>query len=131
MATYAFTPPTVEEGPAGLDRLFYRYKLSRGVSILEGPPGSYRAVRYPTQDEIAASQPHFFMGGHIYEVDDATRAALIAAGIGITDANFILLDRGYGTGGYGEGGYGLGSSSGAVVPTGFGTAGYGTGGYGG
>ena len=90
MTAYAFTPPTVEEGPASWnDRLFLRVKLSRGVSILEGPPGSFRAVRFPTQDEIAASAPHFFQGGHVYIVDDGLKAALIAAGIGVTDANFI------------------------------------------
>jgi hypothetical protein len=106
MATYAFTPPTVDEAPAGLDRLFYRIKLGRGVSILEGPPGSYRAVRYPTQDEITASQPHFFMGGHIYEVDGPTRAALIAADIGVTSGNFQSPYDGFGSAGFGEGVFG-------------------------
>lgn len=106
MTTYAFTPPTVEEAPAGLDRLFYRVKLSRGVSILEGPPGSYRAVRFPTQDEITASQPHFFMGGHIYEVDSATRAALIAANIGVTADNFTAPFAGFGSGPFGKGPFG-------------------------
>lgn len=107
MTTYAFTPPVVQEGPASWeDRLFLRVKLARGVSILEGPPGTYRAVRFPTQDEITASQPHFFMGGHIYEVDDATRAALIAAGIGVTSANFTAPYAGFGSGGFGEGVFG-------------------------
>lgn len=107
MVTYAFSPPTVEEGPASWEnRLFLRVKLTRGVSILEGPPGTYRAARFPSQDEIAASQPHFFQGGHIYEVDADTRAALIAADIGVTDANFGGLYRGFGSGGFGEGPFG-------------------------
>jgi hypothetical protein len=106
MATYAFRPPTVEEGPAGAGRLFYRYTLTRGVSLLEGPPGTYRAVRWPTEDEITASQPHFFQGGHIYEVDDATRAALLAADVGVTDDNFTTPFSGFGAGGFGEGVYG-------------------------
>ncbi|MFJ2176402.1 hypothetical protein ACIOHE_26365 [Streptomyces sp. NPDC087851] len=111
MATWIFRPPTVAEGPAARNRLFIRLKLDRGISILEGPPGAYRAVRFPTQDEIAASQPHMFMGGHEYEVDDVTRAALLAAPIGVTDANFTLLTdepapAGYGSGGYGSGPYG-------------------------
>lgn len=107
MATYAFTPPTVEEGPASWgDRLFLRVKLARGVSILEGPPGVFRAARFPTMDEIAASKPHCFQGGHIYEVDADTRAALIAANIGVTDANFQTPYAGFGSGGFGEGPFG-------------------------
>jgi len=107
MVTYAFSPPTVEEGPASWEnRLFLRVKLTRGVSILEGPPGVFRAARFPTQDEIAASQPHMFMGGHIYEVDADTRAALIAANIGVTDANFQSPFTGFGAGLFGDGAFG-------------------------
>lgn len=91
MSTWLFRTPTVEEGPAGLDPLFHRVKLTRGVTILEGPPGTYRAVRWPTQDEIAASAPGMYMGGHEYVVDDATRTALIAGGVGVTAANFTLI----------------------------------------
>lgn len=104
--TYAFSPPTVEEGPAGGGRLFFRYRLTRGVSVLEGPPGTYRAARFPTEDEIAASQPHFFQGGHVYEVDSATRAALIAANIGVTSANFLSPYDGFGSAEFGEGAFG-------------------------
>jgi hypothetical protein len=106
VTTYAFRPPTVEEGPAGAGALFYRYKLTKGVSILEGPPGTYRAARWPTQDEIAASQPHFFQGGHVYEVDDATKAALLAADIDVTADNFSTPYAGFGGGGFGEGPFG-------------------------
>lgn len=103
---WLFRTPTVLEGPAGLDPLFHRVRLDRGITILEGPPGTYRAVRFPTQDEQFASQPHLFMGGHEYEVDDATKAALIAANIGITEANFTVPLDGYGGGFYGDGPYG-------------------------
>jgi hypothetical protein len=48
-------------------------------------------VRFPTQDEIAASAPGMYMGGHEYVVDDATKAALIAAGVGVTSSNFTLI----------------------------------------
>lgn len=107
MTTHAFRPPTVDEAPAGQGRLFYRYKLTRGVSILEGPPGTYRAARWPTQTEIAASQPHFFQGGHVYEVDDATKAALLAAGIdGVTADSFTTPYAGFGYGAFGEGPFG-------------------------
>ncbi|MFF6988355.1 hypothetical protein [Streptomyces sp. NPDC010273] len=92
MSTWTFRTPSVDEGPASWeDRLFLRVKLARGITILEGPPGSYRAVRFPTQDEIAASAPGMYMGGHEYVVDDATKAALTAAGVGVTSANFTLI----------------------------------------
>lgn len=104
--SWSFTPPTVDEAPAGQGRLLVRYKLTRGVSILEGPPGTYRAARFPSQDEVLASQPHFFQGGHVYDVDDALRAALIAANIGVTDANFESTATGFGLHGFGEGRYG-------------------------
>ncbi|MEW1547526.1 hypothetical protein [Streptomyces tsukubensis] len=89
---WLFTTPTVAEGPAmWKNRLFLRVKIDRGITVLEGPPGTYRAVRYPTQDEIAASAPGMYMGGHQYVVDDTTRAALIAAGVGVTAANFTAV----------------------------------------
>jgi hypothetical protein len=92
VATWTFRTPSVDEGPASWeDRLFLRIKLARGISILEGPPGTYRAARFPTQDEIAASVPGMYMGGHEYVVDDATKAALIAGGVGVTPSNFTLI----------------------------------------
>jgi hypothetical protein len=92
MATWTFKTPFVEEGPASWDdRLFLRVKLARGISVLEGPPGTYRSARFPTQDEIAASAPGMYMGGHEYVVDDATKTALIAGGVGVTAANFTLI----------------------------------------
>lgn len=88
MATWIFTTSSVAEGPVSWEnRLFLRLKLSRGITVLEGPPGTYRAVRFPTVDEISGATTAY-MGGHQYEVDDATKAALIAAGIGVTSANF-------------------------------------------
>lgn len=106
MTTWLFRTPTVAEGPAGLDPLFHRVKLDRGITILEGPPGTYRAVRFPTQDEQFASAPALYMGGHEYEVDDATRAALIAAGVGVDSSNFTTVPGSYGYGRYGDGPYG-------------------------
>lgn len=88
MTSWTFRTPTASEGPASWgDRLFLRVKLDRGVTVLEGPPGTYRAVRFPTQDEIAAATTTY-MGGHEYLVDDATKTALIAGGVGVTTANF-------------------------------------------
>lgn len=113
MAIWTFRPPTVEEGPASWeDMLFLRVKLTRGVSIQERPQGTYRALRFPTQDEIAEAF-FFYMGGHEYEVDDTSKAALIAADLSpydVTESNFTLLipdpDPGFGEGGYGSGPYG-------------------------
>jgi hypothetical protein len=106
MATWTFRPPSVDEGPASWDdRLFLRVKLSRGISIQELPQGTYRALRFPTQDEIADAVS-FYMGGHEYLVSDATKAALIAAGVGVSDGNFTTPENGYGGGLYGFGAYG-------------------------
>lgn len=102
---WIFRTPTVSEGPAGLDPLFHRVKLDRGVSIAEQPQGTYRALRFPTQDEIAEAF-FFYMGGHEYVVDDATKAALIAAGVGVTSDNFTPPIGSYGYGPYGVGAYG-------------------------
>jgi hypothetical protein len=90
MATWTFRPPTVNEGPASWDDpLFLRVKLARGITVLD-TSGSYRAVRFPTQDEIAAAT-NAYMGGHEYVVTDATKAALIAGGVGVTTSNFTLI----------------------------------------
>jgi hypothetical protein len=110
MATWTFGGPSIDEAPASWgDRLFIRVKLARGITVLEGPPGAYRLIRFPTQDEIAAAS-FAYMGGHDYDVDDSTKAALIAAGIGVTDANFstaqVQTGPGFGSGGFGEGGFG-------------------------
>lgn len=103
--SWVLTTPSVDEGPATwTDRLFLRVKITRGITVLDNG-GAYTAVRFPTQDEIAAATVAY-QGGHEYIVDDATRAALIAAGIGVTSGNFANLPDTYGAGGYGTGPYG-------------------------
>lgn len=88
MTLWMFRGPSVDEAPASWEnRLFIRVRIARGITVLEGPPGTYRAARFPTQDEINAATTAY-MGGHDYLVDDATKAALIAAGIGISSSNF-------------------------------------------
>lgn len=81
-----FFPPTVDEGPAGLGPLFYRYKLTRGVSILK-TGSTYKKLRVPSTDQIDAAS-EYYAGGHEYEVTEAQKSALIAANIGITESNF-------------------------------------------
>jgi hypothetical protein len=89
MADYVFKTPTVREGPAGKHRLFYFYKLDRGISIAKSG-GVYSRVRY-VLDETIDDYQEFYRGGYNYTVDDATKAALIAGGVGITEANFTAV----------------------------------------
>ena len=81
-----FFPPTVDEGPAGGGRLFSRYKIARGDSIVKNG-GTYTRVRTPSLDEYLVAT-FVYQGGHEYEVDDTEKAALIASNNGITESNF-------------------------------------------
>jgi hypothetical protein len=86
MADYIFTTPSVQEGPIGKHRLFYFYKRTVGVSVVK-QNGSYRISRFPLDPSVETYE-EFYIGGHKHTVNDATKAALIAASIGITEANF-------------------------------------------
>lgn len=86
MANYIFETPTVAEGPAGGHRLFDFYTIDRGITIIK-TGGAYRQVRYPSQDELD-TYDEVYMGGTKNIVDDATKAALIAGNIGVTEENF-------------------------------------------
>lgn len=90
MAEWLFKTPTVEEGPAGESRLFYFYKIDRGITIVRQTNGSYAQIRYP-QDEDLLDYPEVYRGGYQYTVDDATKAALIAGNVGVTEGNFTAL----------------------------------------
>jgi hypothetical protein len=89
MADYVFKTPTVREGPAGGHRLFYFYKLDRGISIAKSG-ATYSRVRY-VLDEDVSDYDEFYRGGYKYTVDDTTKAALIAGGVGVTEANFTAI----------------------------------------
>ena len=86
MTDYIFTTPVVQEGPIGGHRLFYFYKMNRGVSVAKSN-GTYVTVRYPV-DEDVATYDEFYRGGYKHVVNDETKTALIASGLGITEANF-------------------------------------------
>jgi len=86
MADYIFRTPIVREGPIGLHRLFYFYKLNVAVSIAKSG-GTYSVVRYVLDDTMDDYQ-EFYIGGRNHIVNDATKAALIAGGVGVTEANF-------------------------------------------
>lgn len=75
---YRFTTPTVSEGPAGTGRLFSRYRLVRGITVLK-IDGEYYEVRYPSSEEVADADVAY-IGGYSYEVDATEKAALEAAG---------------------------------------------------
>ena len=86
MTDYTFTTPIIAEGPAGGHRLFYFYKLNRGITIVKSG-ATYSQIRYPV-DEDLLDYDEVYRGGYNHTVDDATKAALIAGGVGITEDNF-------------------------------------------
>jgi len=89
MANYTFTTPVVEEAPIGKHRLFYFYKQDKGISIAKSG-GTYSQVRYILDEDIA-NYDEFYRGGYEHTVNDETKAALIAGGVGITEANFTVI----------------------------------------
>jgi hypothetical protein len=84
MATYIFKTPYVEEGPTGKHRLFYFYKLRQGLTVVKSGT-TYATKRWLLDDAV---YDVIYRGGHEYEVTESEKAALIAGGIGVTEANF-------------------------------------------
>ena len=75
---YRFTTPTVSEGPAGEGRLFGRYRLVRGITVLK-INGEYYEVRYPSSEEVQEAEIAY-IGGYSYEVSAGEKDSLEAAG---------------------------------------------------
>jgi hypothetical protein len=100
MANWLFTTPTVAEAPFAWNALHERFRMNRGVSIVEVSPGVYEQVRYDSYTNelgsknypVVPSDPrtnlNFFRGGYEWIVDDATKAALIASNVGVDNSNF-------------------------------------------
>ncbi len=86
MTEYIFKTPTVKEGPSGGHRLFYFYKLDKGITIVKHN-GTYHQVRY-LLDEDLTDYEEIYLGGRNHVVSEATKAALIAGNVGVTEANF-------------------------------------------
>jgi len=87
MATYKFTTPYVLEGPSGKHRLFYFAKLRKGITIVKSG-GVYSQVRYSVDQDLN-SYDEVYRGGYVTPgVSEVTKAALIAADIDVTEANF-------------------------------------------
>ena len=78
MTKYFVTPPVVEYGPAGGGRLFIRYRLNRGESLMRNN-GVWSQTAFPTEDVMKAADK-FYLGGSTYEIDLATYNELIAQG---------------------------------------------------
>lgn len=89
MADYIFKTPTVREGPAGRHRLFYFYKLDRGITIVKSG-ASYAQVRY-LLDEDLADFDVVYLGGRNHVVSEAVKAELIAGNVGVTESNFTAI----------------------------------------
>jgi hypothetical protein len=75
---YRFTTPTISEGPAGEGRLFSRYRLVRGITVLK-IDGEYYNMRYPSAEEVASAEVAY-IGGYSYEVSESEKTQLEAAG---------------------------------------------------
>ena len=80
MMTYLLKPPTVEEGPAGFGRLFYRYKLTRADSLIMTAGVVTRQRTFSNTQSNAAD--YFYIGGHEYVLSVPEYTQLVAAGYG-------------------------------------------------
>ena len=79
---YYFLPPTISEGPAGGGRLFIRFRLTRGITVMR-TNGVWQEIRFPTEDQTRAADPGFvFLGGRKHYLNDVQRTELINAGYG-------------------------------------------------
>lgn len=75
---YLFKPPTVDEGPAGFGRLFWRYKIARANTILVYGTAVV-SERTPGVDETQAAD-YCYLGGHEYYLSNAEYTILVNAG---------------------------------------------------
>ena len=88
MATYKFTTPYALEGPSGAHRLFYFAKLRKGITIVKSD-GVYSQIRYPVDGDLS-NYDEVYRGGYITPgISEATKAALIAGGVDVTEDNFV------------------------------------------
>jgi hypothetical protein len=87
MAEYKFIPPSVYETPIAWDRLFVRYGIHRGVTVMM-IDGTYSSYRFPSQTETLAAT-EVYLGGHVYTIDENTKTRLTDASIGGTYGDYI------------------------------------------
>lgn len=90
MANYIFRTPVVYEGPIGANRrLWYFFQQPRGITVVRSG-SSYATVRYMTESDLSLYD-EYWLGGRDHTVDEATKTALIAGGIGVTEENFTAI----------------------------------------
>ena len=77
---YTFSPPTVEEGPAGFGRLFWRFRIARANTLLVYGTAVV-SERTPGVDETQAAD-YCYLGGHIYTLSPTEVTILTNAGYG-------------------------------------------------
>jgi hypothetical protein len=77
---YLFKPPTVDEGPAGFGRLFWRYRIARANTILVYGT-AVASERTPGVDQTQAAD-FCYLGGHEYYLSTAEYNILVNAGYG-------------------------------------------------
>jgi hypothetical protein len=77
---YLFKPPTVEEGPAGFGRLFWRYLITRANTVLIYGLTTV-SIRTPGVDETQAAD-YCYLGGHEYILSQPEYDILVANGYG-------------------------------------------------
>ena len=124
---WIFNTPTVAEAPFAWNPLHERFRMNRGVSVVEVEPHVYEQVRYDayTSEIGAVNYPanpneqdttfypapraglHYFRGGYEWQVDEFVKADIIASGAA-TEDNFIPCPGTFGQGGFGEGPFGGG-----------------------
>jgi len=77
---YQFTPPAVDETPAGFGRLMWRFRIARGDTLLVNGTAVTR-VRTPGVDQTLEAD-YYYLGGHIYYITDVEATILTNAGYG-------------------------------------------------
>ena len=77
---YLFNPPTVEEGPAGFGRLFWRYRINRANSVLIYGLTTV-SVRTPAVQDTEDAD-YCYLGGHEYILSQDEYDILVANGYG-------------------------------------------------
>lgn len=80
MTMYRLEPPAPLETPAGFGRLFWRYPIPRGDSLLVFGTQVVRERSPAVQDTIDAD--YCYLGGHIYEITETEKNILTNAGYG-------------------------------------------------
>lgn len=90
MTNYIFNTPYVEEGPSGSNSPLWRfYKIRQGITVVKS--GSTYATRRWISEDDYSKYDAVYRGGYAHQVTEAEKAALIAGGIGVTEANFTAI----------------------------------------